>query len=230
MIWNPVTTKDNPRLRRVSYLDDIAPIFWDVCIDSIIPDIAVDLLGPNVEFREILVNFKWAGGGAQVKWHQDITFYPHTHSGTIQFLVMLVGAQPNQGPLQVVPGSHKGEIFSHYDSNGKWVGAIDQKDLEDGVLSKAESITGAAGLVSVHHSRTIHGSDANQSSSSRPALVITYNSADAIPYTAPAYPSSRYRHLVRGVAPGYAHHEEMIVPQPPDWSGGYTSIYEHQEK
>ena len=64
----------------------------------------------------------------------------------------------------------------------------------------------------------------------RPVLVITYSAADAIPYTAPAYPSSRYGLLVRGEEPGYAHHEELHVPMPPDWSDGYTSIFAHQEK
>ena len=67
------------------------------------------------------------------------------------------------------------------------------------------------------------------SSQGRPVLVLTYSAADAIPYTAPAYPSSRYGVLVRGEEPGYAHHEELHVPMPPDWSDGYTSIFAHQE-
>ena len=83
--------------------------------------------------------------------------------------------------------------------------------------------------MSVHHSRTIHGSGQNHSQWGRPALVITYSAADAVPYTAPAYPSSHYGRLVRGVEPGYAHHEELCIPMSPDWSGGYTSIFDHQE-
>ena len=71
---------DNPRLRRAAYIDDLDTRFWDICMSSVIPDISVDLLGPNIRFREIMLNFKWAGGGAEVKWHQDLAFYPHTHS------------------------------------------------------------------------------------------------------------------------------------------------------
>ena len=57
---------DHPRLRRAAYCDDLDPDFWGICADSVIPDIAADLLGPNVRFREIMLNYKWAGGGAEV--------------------------------------------------------------------------------------------------------------------------------------------------------------------
>ncbi len=225
----PDHSASNPRLRRVAYLDEFDSIFWQLCTDSVIPDIAVDLLGPNLKFRELMVNFKWSDGGAQVKWHQDLVFYPHTHSGTLQFLLLLDGATPEQGPLQVIPGSHKGEIFHHYDELGQWTGAISERDLESAGVANAISLIGPPGTVSVHHSRTIHGSASNFSSSNRPALVLTYSAADAMPYTAPAYPSVNYNVLVRGSLPRYAHHEELIVPLPPDWSDGYTSIFDHQQ-
>ncbi len=226
----PNHSADSPRLRRVAYLDEFDPIFWRLCKDSVVPDIAVDLLGPNVRFRELMMNFKWAGGGAQVKWHQDLVFYPHTHSGTLQFLLLLDGATPEQGPLRVIPGSHRGEIYAHYDSAGNWTGAIADDDLAVAGVDRAVTLSGPPGTLSVHHSRTIHGSAPNFSQASRPAFVLTYSAADAIPYTAPAYPSVNYSALVRGEPPRYAHHEEMAVPLPPDWSDGYTSIFDHQHE
>jgi ectoine hydroxylase-related dioxygenase (phytanoyl-CoA dioxygenase family) len=177
-----------------------------------------------------MLNFKWSDGGAEVKWHQDIVFYPHTHSGTMQFLVFLEDVSSEQGPLEIYENSQRGPIFEHYDNEGKWTGAIRDNDLQNASLAPPVKITGSAGTVSVHHSRTIHGSRRNHSSLGRPVLVITYGAADAVPYTAPAYPSSRYGRIVRGVEPGYAHHEEMNVPMPPDWSGGYTSIFDHQDE
>ena len=221
---------ENPRLRRATYLDDLDPVFWDLCSSSVIADIAADILGPNIRFREIMANFKWAGGGAEVSWHQDIVFYPHTHVGTCQFLVSLEDVGPEQGPLQVVPGSHKGPLLEHYDANGEWTGAISDADLSEIPLDQAVELTGPAGTVTVHHSCTIHGSAQNMSSKGRPVFVITYSAADAIPYTAPPYPSSHHGHLVRGCEPRYAHHEALRMPLPPDWSGGYTSIFEHQDQ
>lgn len=219
-----------PRLRRATYLDDFDPVFWELCSASVVPDIAADLLGPNLRFREIMANFKWAGGGAEVKWHQDIVFYPHTHVGTCQFLLLLEDVGPEQGPLQVLPGSHKGPILEHYDSEGNWTGAVSDADLARLPLDAAVPLTGPAGTVTVHHSCTIHGSAQNQSARGRPAFVITYSAADAIPYTAPPYPSSHYGQLVRGTQPRYAHHQSLRMPLPPDWSGGYSSIFDHQDK
>ncbi len=223
-------TAEQPRIRRVAYLDEYDPIFWQLSSESVIADIAADLLGPNLRFRELMMNFKWADGGAAVHWHQDIAFYPHTHSGTLQFLLMMDGATQERGPLQLISGSHKGEIFAHYDDQGNWTGAISDEDLKRVNMDNVVSVTGPPGLLSVHHSRTIHGSSINKSSAGRPAFVLTYSAADAVPYTAPAYPSVHYRELIRGVEPRVAHHEDMIVPMPPDWSDNYTSIFEHQEQ
>ena len=222
-------TAENPRLRRVTYVDDKDPHFWRLCADSVIPDIAADLLGPDVRFRDMMLNFKWADGGAEVKWHQDICFYPHTHMGTMQFLVFLEDVSSEQGPLQVIPASHKGPIFEHYNESNEWTGTICQADLSAAGVDNAIDLTGPAGTVSVHHGGTIHGSDQNNSNCGRPVFVITYTAADAMPYTVPPYPSSHYRTLVRGSEPRYARHEELRIPLPPDWSGGYTSIFEHQE-
>ena len=219
-----------PRLRRAAYVDDMDDIFWELCANSNITDIATDILGPNIRFRELMANFKWAGGGAEVKWHQDIVFYPHTNTNTCQFLLALDDISSEQGPLQVIPGSHKGPIYAHYNDNNEWTGSMNQADLDEAGLDKAIELTGPAGTVTVHHSCTVHGSDKNMSQTGRPVFVITYASADAISYTAAPYPSSHYGALVRGKQPRFAHHEELQMPLPPDWSQGYTSIFNHQEK
>jgi ectoine hydroxylase-related dioxygenase (phytanoyl-CoA dioxygenase family) len=220
---------ESPRLRRAALIDDVDEVFWDFCRDSVLVDIAADVLGPNVRFRDAFANLKWSGGGAAVDWHQDIAFYPHTNTGTIQFIVALDDLTPERGPLTVVPGSHKGPMYSHYGGDGSWVGAIGLDQLDAAELDSSVQITGPAGSVSVHHALTLHYSAPNHSDTNRPALVITYAAADAIPYTVPPYRSSHYGELVRGVEPGIAHHEEMTMILPPDWSHGYTSIFRHQD-
>ena len=42
-------------------------------------DVAADIVGPDVKFHHSKLNFKWAEGGEEVKWHQDIQFWPHTN-------------------------------------------------------------------------------------------------------------------------------------------------------
>nr|NIS39332.1 phytanoyl-CoA dioxygenase family protein [Desulfuromonadales bacterium] len=226
----PDHSASDPRLRRVAYLDDLDPTFWELCTKSPLADLAADLLGPDVTFRECLVNYKWARGGSEVKWHQDITFYPHTNLSPLVILVFVEDILPDQGPPRVVPDSHKGEIFEHYDRDGRWTGHIRHEDLSRVPVDRAVDLTGPAGTVTVHHGCTVHSSAPNRSTSSRPLLVVGYSSADARPYTACSYPSSHYLTVVRGKPAKYAHHEALRMPLPPDWSAGYTSIFAHQKR
>ena len=221
-------TRDEPRLRRAACLDDVDPLFWEFCRDSVLVDIAADILGPNVRFREAYANLKWAGGGAAVDWHQDLAFYPHTNTSTCQFVVVLDEVTVDRSPLVVVPGSHLGPLYSHYDLDGTWTGSIDPSRLVDANLEDAVALTGPAGSVSVHHGLMLHHSAPNFSDHNRPALIITYTAADSIPYTAAPYRSSHHAELVRGSEPGTAHHEDLTFILPPDWSAGYTSLFAHQ--
>ena len=225
----PDHSASDPRLRRVAYLDDQDPVFWELCSQSVLVDLAADLLGPDVTFRECMVNYKWARGGTEVKWHQDIAFYPHTNLSPLIMLVFVEDVTPEQGPPRVVPGSHRGRIFEHYDGDGRWTGHIRAEDLAGVPLNSAVDLVGPAGTVTVHHGGTIHGSGPNLSASSRPILVAGYNSSDARPYTAFSYPSSHHLAVVRGKPARYAHHDAVRLPLPPDWSGGYTSIFADQQ-
>ena len=223
-------TSDNPRLRRIAFLDDLDPAFWEFCKDSPLADIAADLLGPDVRFRESLVNFKWAGGGQAVKWHQDFPFYPLTNKTVAQFLVCLDDVGPEQGPLQVVPGSNKGSFYDHYDGDGNWLGYIEDHHLTNAGLDSAVDLIGPAGTVTVHDCATLHASRANLSERGRPVLIVTYCACDAMAYTAVSYPTSHCKTVVRGEEAKFARLEPMKMRLPPDWSDGYTSIFEHQEE
>ena len=75
----PSHNADAPRLRRLSSPPDHHPTYWEYTCDSILADIAADLVGPNVKFYQAKLNFKWSKGGEEVKLHQDISFWPHTN-------------------------------------------------------------------------------------------------------------------------------------------------------
>ena len=223
-------TAENPRSRRIAYLDDLDPVFWEFCKESPLTDLAADLLGPNVRFRECMINFKWTGGGQEVKWHQDFPFYPLTNTTVAQFLVCLNDVGPEQGPLQVVPKSHEGPFYDHYDKDDNRLGYIQDDKLAEAGLDTAVDLTGPAGTITVHHCATLHASRANVSKLGRPVLIVTYCACDAVGYTAVTYPTSNCLKVVRGEETKFARLEPMNMRMPPDWSDGYTSIFEHQEK
>ena len=82
----PGHTASAPRLRRLSSPVEQHPLYWEFLTDGPLGDIAADLVGPNVKFHHQKLNFKWAEGGEEVKWHQDIQFFPHT-----DYSVMTIG-------------------------------------------------------------------------------------------------------------------------------------------
>ena len=82
------------------------------------------------------------------------------------------------GPLKVIPGSHKKKLYDHH-CKGNFVGKINEK-LN---VKKAISMTGDAGTVTFHHVRTIHGSGLNLTKNSRPLILFGYAAVDAWPLT-----------------------------------------------
>ena len=225
----PGHSKDNPRLRRLSSPVEHHPTYWDYASQSVIADIAADLVGPDVKFHHSKLNFKWAEGGEEVKWHQDIQYWPHTNYSPLTIGTYLHDVGEEQGPLGVIPGSHRGELFDEYNDKGQWVGCIDDKDLGRVPLDKAEYLMGPAGSVTVHNCRTVHGSKPNLSDLGRPLLLNIYSAANAFTYTANPLPSRYEGTVVRGKPARWAEHDPRPCQIPPDWSGGYTSLFALQQ-
>jgi ectoine hydroxylase-related dioxygenase (phytanoyl-CoA dioxygenase family) len=208
---------DAPRLRRVS--------------KPVEQDIVADLVGPDVKFHHSKLNFKWAAGGEEVKWHYDIGFWPHTNYSPLTVGTYLYDCGMEQGPLAVMPGSHDLEpLFSQYGPDGKWVGALGPADLAKLDLKRARYLTGPAGSLTIHNCRSLHASPKNLSDLGRPLLLNTFSSADAFPYTVNPIRSRFDQAIVRGRAARYAHHDPRPCPLPPDWSGGYSSIFALQQR
>jgi ectoine hydroxylase-related dioxygenase (phytanoyl-CoA dioxygenase family) len=226
----PGHTPEKPRLRRLSSPVEHHPVYWEFILNGPIADIAADLVGPDVKFHHSKLNFKWAEGGEEVKWHQDIQFWPHTNYSPLTFGTYLYDCGPEQGPLGVIPGSHKGPLFDEYNDRGEWVGCLSDRDLAYVPLDTAAYLPGPAGSVTIHNCRTIHGSKPNLSDLGRPLLLYALSSADAFTYTANPLPSKFEGAILRGKPARWAHHDPRPCEVPPDWSGGYTSIFAAQQE
>ncbi len=219
-----------PRLRRLCQPVAHHATFWELTSNSPITDIAEDLLGPDVKFHHSKLNFKWSAGGQEVKWHQDLPFWPHTNDSVLTIGVYLSDVDETMGPMGVVPGSHRGEIFSQYDERHVWTGAIGAQDRPRAGIERAVYLQGPAGSVTVHHCRTVHGSRPNNHPSrSRPLLLQSYSSADALPVTPYVMPCRHDGAIVRGAAAHFIEFDGGTTEAPPDWSGGYSSIFALQE-
>jgi hypothetical protein len=230
-VWDlePGHTAASPRLRRLSSPNDHHPVYWEYASQSILPDIVADLVGPDVKFHHSKLNFKWAKGGEEVKWHQDISFWPHTNYSPLTVGTYLYDCGLDQGPLGVIPKSHKTEIFNQYSDKGEWTGCLSEADLKKLDLASAVYLPGPSGSITLHNCRTIHGSKPNRSDLGRPLLLNVYSSADALPYTKNPLYSKYDQAIVRGQRARWSHVDPEPCLVPPDWSGGYTSIFAYQQ-
>ncbi len=226
----PGHSSETPRLRRLNGPVEQHPLFWEYASNGPIVDLAEDLLGPDVVFHHSKLNFKWSDGGEEVKWHQDIPFYPHTNYSVLAIGLYLNDVDDEMGPMGIVPGSHKGEIFNHYNAKDQWVGALDDSDVARLPTGTAHWLQGPAGSVTVHHCRAVHGSVPNRSARGRPLLINAYTSADALMVTAHPLPGPKVGTVVRGKPARWVDFDDTPCLLPPDWSAGYSSIFALQQE
>ena len=172
-------TPATPRVRRIKEPVDRDPLFWELLRSDGVIGPVKQLIGPNLRLHGSKLNMKSAGYGAPVEWHQDWAFYPHTNEDILAIGVMLDDVTLENGPLQVIPGSHRGPVHDHQ-NDGLFVGAIDVAGSGLNV-EKAVTLTGAAGSMTIHHVRAIHGSALNLSGQPRRMLFYEIAAADAWP-------------------------------------------------
>jgi len=219
---------DDPRLRRLSSPNDHHINYWKYA-SEFLPLIISDLVGPDVKFHHSKLNFKWSKGGEEVKWHQDIQFWPHTNYSPCTVGTYLYDCSINQGPLGVIPKSHKGPLYDQYE-NGKWTGNLSSNDEKEIDINKAVYLDGLAGSVTIHNCRTVHGSKPNNSDLGRPLLLNVFSSADAMPYTKNPLYSKYDQKIILGKKARWAYHDPRPCLLPPDWSSGYKSIFSYQQQ
>jgi ectoine hydroxylase len=226
----PDHTAASPRLRRLCDPVEHHPVFWEFTSRGPIVDLAADLVGPDVKYHHSKLNFKWHGGGEEVKWHQDIQFWPHSNYSPLTIGVYLEDVDDDMAPMGVIPGSHEGELFDLYNEDDVWTGAIRNADIDRVALDKAVFLAGPAGSVTVHNCRTVHGSKPNTSARSRPLLLQTYTSADALKLTSLTDGLVHSNQIVRGKPAKWIDFDPRPCLIPPDWSKGTPSIFAVQQE
>ena len=217
---------DDPRVRRIKQPHRFYPVFRDLMRHPRLLAVLQALLGRDVRLHGSKINLKSPRYGSPVEWHQDWAFYPHTNDDLLAVGVMLDDCTSDNGPLLVVPGSHRGPTFDHH-ADGYFCGAIDPAAIPD-EIARAVPLTGRAGSMSFHHVRLVHGSAQNVSSLPRTLLLYEYGAADAWPIMGVADLAEFDGRLITG-APTI---EPRMVPAPvrlplpPALRQG--SIYENQ--
>lgn len=181
-----IETVTGPELRRIADPEDAAEIYDHAMRFDPLVDLVAELLGGTCRFDHGKLNFKPPSGGGALDWHQDYAFYPQTNQDMLAVGIMIEDCTEENGPLMVVPGSHRGTggigggpIYDHHQT-GMFVGGVRSAAL-NGLDADAVALMAPAGSISIHHAATLHASTANRGRTNRPLLLYNYFANDAFP-------------------------------------------------
>lgn len=216
-----------PRVRRIKQPHSVMASVSDLVHHPRMLEILSRLIGPGIRFQTSKLNMKSAGGGAAVEWHQDWAFYPHTNDDLVAVGVLLDDVDEANGPLCVLPGSHRGAVHDHH-ANGFFCGAIDPvaTPIDFGAAAR---LTGSAGSMTFHHVRAVHGSAPNRSDRSRNLLLFQFAAVDAFPLVETITDLARFDEMIVAGEPTIEPRVTPVpvrMPLPPAPNQG--SIYENQ--
>ena len=192
----PGHSPDAPALRRVASPIEVSDAYLDAMRTAPAVDAVAQLLGPNIEFNNSKINSKQPGAATEVKFHQDFMFQPHTNEDLVAVLFFLDEVTDENGPLEVVPGSHRGPLHSHW-HDGVYTGAV-SPDVVAAECEDTISVTGPPGTACLMHTRLLHGSAPNRSDRPRTLFISEYRAEDSKALQVNHLPSVHDGEVVRG--------------------------------
>lgn len=207
---------EHPSLRRVSSPTEISEAYYKTALESKMAEMAGQLIGGNgTKFHHSKINAKLPHTSTTVKWHQDFPFTPHTNDDMITALLMVGEVTQDNGPLQVISGSHQGPIYDHW-QDGRFTGKV-EAEIEAQQCQNYESCIGPAGSVCFMHTRLLHVSGANLTALPRYLYIAVYAAEDAMPLSDNPLPSEHEGHLVYGDLSGTVRMtpNQLKLPQKP---------------
>ena len=218
-----------PRLRRVNAPVEVSPAYFKAMAESPMTDFVSALIGPDVKLHHTKINSKQPGGQTVVKWHQDFPFTPHSNDSVVTALLMIDEVTEDNGPLEVLPGSHTGAIHGLW-HEGEFTGAIDDETAAE-CASEAVVCTGSAGSACLMHTRLLHGSAANRSMEPRTLFISVYSAGDAVPVSPNPMPNRYEGLIVRGRKTGRVRSIdfEMDLPELPATASFFDQQAKHKE-
>ncbi|UAW99269.1 ectoine hydroxylase [Halopseudomonas nanhaiensis] len=186
---------DSGALRSLFAIHRDNELFSRVARDERIAGIARFILGGDVYVHQSRLNLKPGFKGKEFYWHSDFETW-HIEDGVprmrmVSFSILLTDNFPHNGPLMLIPGSHKQYIScvgktpdNHYQNSLRKqdFGVPDDGSLTEMVERNGIDLaTGPAGSVVIFDCNTLHGSNSNITPSPRSNLFYVYNSVENRP-------------------------------------------------
>ncbi len=184
-----VTEPQSDEIRSIFEIHRQSPVMARLASDARLAGVARFLLGDEVYIHPSRLNYQPGFKGREFYWHSDFETW-HVEDGmprmrALSMSVLLAENTPNNGPLMVIPGSHRiyltcvGETpDNHYLSSLKRqeYGVPDEDSLAE--LAHAHGIvapTGKPGTVILFDCNLMHGSNGNITPFPRANAFLVYN-------------------------------------------------------
>lgn len=187
-----ITEPGKQEIRSIFGIHELSDRFDRLTRDPKILAMVRQLLGSDAYIHQSRINFKPGFHGKGFDWHSDFETW-HAEDGmprmrAVSFSIALTDNTPFNGPLMLIPGSHKTFVpcvgrtpEDNYQSSLKKqeLGVPNDGDLaamadEYGIKAP----TGPAGSLIIFECNTLHASNANMSPWPRSNLFFVYNSVE----------------------------------------------------
>jgi len=201
-----VLEPDSHRARSIFSVHRFSPVFDRLSRDPRILDKVRQILGSDVYIHHSRINIKRPLNGKSFPWHSDFETW-HAEDGmpcmrALSAWVMLTPNTEFNGPLYLVPGSHRHFVAcrgytpdNHHEQSLRkqeyGVPSIDalRQLVDAGGLAGAY---GKAGTLVLHESNIMHGSPDNITPDARTNVFFVYNSVKNLPAERP-FAAPRFR-------------------------------------
>jgi len=183
---------DSGEVRSFFHVHDYNAVFRAIAQDARIISIVTQILGGRVYIHQSRINLKPGFKGKEFYWHSDFETW-HVEDGmprmrALSCTINLTENNEHNGPLMVIPGSHKSFIScvgktpeNHYRKSLKKqeYGVPDEMIVaemaqKNGIIS----LKGKAGSVVLFDCNILHGSNSNITPWPRSNIFFVYNSVD----------------------------------------------------
>ncbi len=138
-------------------------------------DAVEDVIGPDILCWTTNFFIKEKSHPGFVSWHQDSTYWGLEPDDVVTAWVAFTEVTPENGYMQVIPGSHEIDQLPHLDTFHKDNLLSRGQEISVEVdKSKAVGLAMHAGEMSLHHIKLVHGSEPNRSAERRIGFAIRY--------------------------------------------------------
>lgn len=175
-------------IRSIFAIHDQSDLFCRLATDKRLVDIAQHILADDVYIHQSRLNYKPGFTGKEFYWHSDFETW-HVEDGmpamrAISVSILLTENRAENGPLMLMPGSHKHFVAcvgetpdDHYRKSlrKQEYGVPDQDSLTRLASRGIVAPTGPAGTVVIFDCNTMHGSNGNITPLPRANAFLVYN-------------------------------------------------------